>query len=132
ITALLQNENRVDGLVLRLGLAEKRLGAPQLASHIDSLRARFAASRARGDSIHQGDEARFTLHLLADPQTALKLALANWEVQREPRDARLVLEAALAAREPAAAKPVLEMLERTSLEDVRLSALAARLKSIQR
>ncbi len=132
ITALLQNENRVDGLVLRLGLAEKRLGAPQLASHIDSLRARFAASRARGDSIHQGDEARFTLHLLADPQTALKLALANWEVQREPRDARLVLEAALAAREPAAAKPVLEMLERTSLDDVRLSALAARLKSIQR
>lgn len=132
ITALLKNEIRLDGLLLRLGLAEQRLRSDQLASHVDSLRARFAASRARGDSIHQGDEARFTLHLLADPQTALKLALANWEVQREPRDARIVLEAALAAREPAAAKPVLEMLEHTSLEDVRLSTLAARLKRVRK
>ncbi|MGH8579664.1 MAG: hypothetical protein ACREVK_05910 [Gammaproteobacteria bacterium] len=132
VTAILQNENRVDGLLLRLALAEQRLRSDQLASHVDSLRARFAASRARADTIHQGDEARFTLHLLADPQAALKLALANWETQREPRDARIVLEAALAAGEPAAAKPVLEMLEHTSLEDVRLAALAARLKSVRR
>ncbi|MGH8656153.1 MAG: tetratricopeptide repeat protein [Gammaproteobacteria bacterium] len=132
VTALLQNENRVDGLLLRLALAEQRLRSGELASHVDSLRARFAASRARGDSIHQADEARFTLHLLADPQTALSLALANWEVQREPRDARIVLEAALAAREPAAAKPVLDMLEHTSLEDARLAALAARLKSVRK
>ncbi|MGH8612722.1 MAG: tetratricopeptide repeat protein [Gammaproteobacteria bacterium] len=132
VTALLQNENRIDGLLLRLALAEKGLGSAQLASHVDSLRARFAASRARGDTIHQGDEARFTLHLLNNPQGALKLALANWETQREPRDARIVLEAALAAREPAAAKPVLQMLEHTSLEDVRLAALAARLKSVRR
>jgi len=131
ITALLQDENRVDGLLLRLALAEQRLRSDPLASHVDSLRARFAASRARGDSIHQADEARFTLHLLADPQTALKLALANWELQREPRDARIVLEAALAAREPAAAKPVLDMLEHTSLEDVRLAALAASLKRVR-
>ncbi len=132
VIALLQNENRIDGLLLRLILAEKRSRPDRLASHVDSLRARFAASRARGDTIHQGDEARFTLRLLNDPQRALKLALANWEVQREPRDARIVLEAAVAAGEPAAAKPVLEMLEHTSLEDVRLAALAVRLKSVRK
>ncbi|MGH6634604.1 MAG: tetratricopeptide repeat protein [Gammaproteobacteria bacterium] len=132
VTALLQNENRIDGLLLRLALAEQRLRSDQLANHVDSLRARFAASCARGDRIHQGDEARFALHLLADPQAALKLALANWETQREPGDARIVLEAAFAAGESSAAKPVLAMLEQTSLEDVRLSALAARLKSVRR
>ena len=38
------------------------------------------------------------------PGEALALALANWAVQREPADARIVLEAALAAGEPAAAR----------------------------
>ncbi len=130
VTKLLIKETRVDGLLLRLAIAEKHLGSAS-SEHVASLRGRFAASRLRGDKVHLGDEARFTLHLLDDPQTALKLALANWEVQREPRDARIVLEAALAARDPAVAKPVLEMLDQSSLEDVRLAALAARLKPLR-
>ncbi len=132
VAVFLRDENRVDGLLLRLALAEQNLGSERLGGHVQSLKARFAASRARGDAIHQGDEARFVLHLLEDPRAALDLALANWQTQREPRDARIVLEAALASGNPGAAQAVLEMLKRTSLEDVRLAALAEQLKSIRR
>jgi hypothetical protein len=108
-------------------MAEKQLGSAS-NEHVASLKGRFAASRLRGDKIHLGDEARFTLHLLDDPHTALTLAVANWDAQRESRDARIVLEAALAARDPAAARPVLDTLKQGSLEDVRIAALMARLE----
>ena len=96
-------------------------------AHIEELRARFAASRQRGDSLHQGEEARFLLHLADQPQAALTLAQANWAVQREPRDARILLEAALAAGEPEAARPALDWMAQTGIEDVALTALAQRL-----
>src|SRR5437588_11570286 len=39
--------------------------------------------------VHIREEARFTLHLLNDPQTALKLAQENWQVQKESADLRI-------------------------------------------
>jgi tetratricopeptide (TPR) repeat protein len=128
VVALLR-ETRVDGLLLRLTLAEREIGAPGKEAHIEELRARFAASRQRGDSLHQGEEARFLLHLVDQPQAALTLAQANWAVQREPRDARILLEAALASAQPEAARPALEMLERTKLEDAALRRLANELQA---
>ncbi len=129
VVALLREETRVDGLLLRLTLAEREIGAPGKGAHIEELQARFAASRQRGDSLHQGEEARFLLHLRDQPEAALPLAQANWAVQREPRDARILLEAALASAQPEAARPALEMLERTKLEDAALRRLANELQA---
>jgi hypothetical protein len=84
------------------------------------LTARFAASRMRGENLHQGDEARFVLFLLKQPRQALRLAQANWALQREPKDARMLLEAAIAAGNPAAAQSVIELLNRTGMEHVQL------------
>jgi predicted Zn-dependent protease len=126
--ALLRDETRADGLLLRLALAEQRLDAPALAEHVQALKDRFAASRLRGDTSHQGDEARFSLHLLKQPQAALTLAQANWTVQREPRDARILLEAALAAGDRPAGLGVAEALARSGLEDVRLAELARQIR----
>lgn len=130
VVALLKGDIRADGLLLRLALAEKALGS-QSSLHIEQLKARFVASRLRGEAVHRGEEARFTLHLLEQPRAALQLALANWAVQREPRDARIVLEAALAAGDPGAARPALERLHKTSLEDIQLADLAAKLEAIR-
>ncbi|MGH8566818.1 MAG: tetratricopeptide repeat protein [Gammaproteobacteria bacterium] len=129
VVALLREETRVDGLLLRLTLAEREIGAPGKEAHMEDLRARFAASRRRGDSLHQGEEARFLLHLVDQPRAALALAKANWAVQREPRDARILLEAALASEQPEAARPVLEMMERTRLQDLSLRRLANELEA---
>jgi len=128
VVKLLRDETRADSLLLRLALAEQRLDAPELPAHVAALSDRFAASRLRGDTTHQGDEARFRLRLSHDPQTALELAQANWTVQREPRDARILLEAALAAGGREAARGVLEALAKTGLEDIRLAELGKQLK----
>ncbi|QSA97932.1 lipopolysaccharide assembly protein LapB [Methylococcus sp. EFPC2] len=122
---LLQDETRADPLLLRLCLAEMRAGHPRRSEHALALKARYAAARARGDSTHQGDEARYALHIEGDALASLLLAAANWQVQREPRDARILLEAARAAGRPDAASPVREFLSRTRLEDVRLQAWLA-------
>jgi len=90
---------------------------------VAALEARFAASRMRGDAVHRREEARFTLHLIGRPQDALRLALENWEVQREAWDARLVLEAALASGEPKSAAGVVAWLRDKRLEDPRIAAL---------
>ena len=125
---LLVDETRADPLLLRLALAEQALGAPELPAHVDALVARFAASRLRGDTMHRREEARFTLHLLNDPATALRLATENWRVQREAWDARLVLEAALAADAPSAADDVLRWLTATGLEDPQIAHLVQRFR----
>ena len=130
VITLLANETRADGLLLRLTLAEQQAPTAALATHIDWLKARFAASRMRGDVTHQGDEARFTLHVLHQSEQALALAQKNWAVQREPRDARILLEATLATdTQKQAALPTLAFLAENHVQDVRLQVLITRLKA---
>ncbi|MDD1612450.1 MAG: hypothetical protein LUQ57_04840 [Methylococcaceae bacterium] len=131
VLALLQDKNRVDALFLRIALAKKQMADHELDQAIDELEARFAASRLRGENLHQGDEARFALHLLNKPEDALRLATANWQAQREPKDARILLEAALAAQNAEAAKPVLDLLNTTKMEHPQLWQLAAQIEKLQ-
>ena len=93
--------------------------------------ARFEAARARGDSSHQKDESRFVLAVSGQPERALQLALANYHQQKEVADARIVLEAALAARQRAAAEPVLQWMAATGVESPALHALAAKLRELR-
>ncbi len=130
VLELLGDDRRADGLLLRRALAEQQLAAPGLAASVRELRARFAASRLRGESLHAGEEARFAL-AFGDARVALALARENFSVQREPRDARVLLEAALAARDASAAKPALALIASTGLEDVRLQPLAAQLAALR-
>ena len=124
VIALLSDRTRIDPLLLRLALAEQETGNARTKGHIGDLAARFEASRLRGDTVHRREEARFALYLQHQPQRALELARPNWDVQREPADARILLEAALAARQPDAAEPVRVWLRDNGVEDVRLTALA--------
>jgi tetratricopeptide (TPR) repeat protein len=126
VVTLLKDETRVDALLLRLALAEAAQGPPPstLTLHVAALQARFEASHLRGESVHQREESRFTLHLLHRPKEALRLAELNWQVQREPADCRVLLEAALAAHNAPAASPVLEFMKTNKLEDVHLQRLA--------
>jgi hypothetical protein len=128
VRSLLEKEVRIDPLLLRLALAEQSLGSPEMSGHIADLVERFAEARMRGDTVHRREEARFNLYLLKQPRDALRLAEANWAVQREPWDARLLLETALAADEPSAARPALDWLATSHLEDRHLDELAARIQ----
>ncbi|UVT15374.1 MAG: hypothetical protein H8K04_16390 [Nitrospira sp.] len=124
VVSLAQHQTRTDGLLLRLALAEQALGLPWFQNHTAELAARFAAARERRTTAHAREEARFTLALLHDAKRALPLAQANWNIQREPADARILLESALADRNRVAANPVLEWLTTNHVEDHRLQQLA--------
>jgi tetratricopeptide (TPR) repeat protein len=132
VVDLLRRWERSDVLLLLLARAEHALGKPEAKARASSLEARFADAALRGDSMNAQDEAWFRLEVQGDARKALSLALQNWSVQKEPRDAEIVLEAALAARDPAAAAPVLEWMAGTGLQDPRLAALAQALRRSRR
>jgi len=125
---LLDGDTRADGLLLRLAIAEDRLGQAAASQYRAALEARFEASRRRGSILHRREEARFNLEILKQPETALRLALENWALQKEPQDAALVLRTALAAKAPERAAPIVNWISGSGLEDVTIEALLRRLK----
>jgi Tfp pilus assembly protein PilF len=128
VAALLENRGQSETLLLRLAIAAQTLRLAQADGYRRSLAERFGAAALRGERLHLAEEARFQLELKADPKAALAAAAENWKTQREPRDAEVLLEAALAAGERRAAGPALRWLEQSGFEGARLRRLAERLK----
>lgn len=127
-----------DALLLRRALALRRLadgGDAQatagMATLRQQLRDRAQLAQARGDEGHAREHAWLELRLNDAPGAALPLAVRNWHGQREPLDARLLLEAALAAGRADAAGPVLRWMDDTGIEDVVLAALRSRVEAAQ-
>jgi Tfp pilus assembly protein PilF len=125
--ALLRDWVRSDVLLLRLTLAAQALKIPEFKTYSQTLRERFAAAAMRGDTLHRQEESRFQLSVEGNKTRALELAVANWAIQREPYDARILLEAAVAAGRRDAAQPVLDWLAQSKHEDPQLTALAQKL-----
>ena len=123
VLALLQGKTRIDPLLLRYALALKAAHSPEAQRQIDALTTRFDASRLRGDRVHLREEARFVLQLQGDAKLALRLAQENWAIQKEPADARILLEAAIAAQDTNAAAELRAWLARSKFEDVTLAKL---------
>ncbi len=124
---LLRDWVRSDVLLLRLTLAAQALNIAEFKTYAQTLRERFAAAAMRGDTLHRQEESRFQLSVERNNTRALQLAVANWAIQREPYDARILLEAAVAAGRRDAAQPVLDWLAQSRHEDPQLAALAQKL-----
>jgi tetratricopeptide (TPR) repeat protein len=132
VVTMLKDKTPSDGLLLRLVLAETEMKLPSATDRAATLAARYHAAQLRGDTVHQQEEARFRLEVHDDAKNALPLAQENWKVQKEPRDARILLASALAAKAPAAAAPVFRWLKESRIEDKRLQDLAARLREVRK
>ena len=122
---MLRDTTRADPLLLRYALALQAERSPELPARVEQLRDRFEASHLRGDRVHLREEARFALHLLNDPKTALKLAQENWQVQKEPADIRILLEAALTVHDAAEADAARDWLRKTGLEDFQIGKISS-------
>lgn len=129
VLALLADHAQSDTAFLRLALAQSALHTADATRYSWIMAARFEALALRGSDYFGREQARFALQLQHDPQTSLDMALRNWQVQRAPWDARVVLEAALAAHQPRAAVEVLDFLEATKLEDPIVQPLAKQLRA---
>ncbi|CAM2927769.1 hypothetical protein [Janthinobacterium lividum] len=129
VARLLKEQQRIDALLLRYALALQALPGQQTAFQAAKaeLAARFNAAMQRGDTVHQREQARFALFLQQDVPAALQLAQKNWTIQKEVPDMRILLEAALAARNYAAAQPVLAWVAANGVEDVALQRLVRQL-----
>lgn len=129
VVDLLSRETHDDNALLRLTIAQSRLPKQRARSEqlTTLLEARYAAVRERGEQPHLREEALLQLDLRQAPKDALRTALYNWRIQREPIDARLVLEAALAAHDATAARPVIDWMRDTGIDDAALLRLAVAL-----
>ena len=131
VIPLLKNWSRADTLLLRLALAARRLKLAEGEKYVRALGARFADAALRGEKLHLQEEARYLLELKGDARAALAAASENYRTQREPRDALILVEAALAARDPTAAAPALQWLEMNAFESARLREAVAKLKALK-
>jgi hypothetical protein len=127
VVPMLKDWERSDILLLRLAQAEQAARLASAPAHVAMMKERFDASGLRGDKLHQQEEARFHLYLQGDAPGALRLAVENYRLQREPRDARILMEAALAAKQYRAAQPALDWLRTSGYEDPLYLRLAQQL-----
>lgn len=125
VERLLAGYEASDTSLLRIVFAECAHHDARASHDAAEMQARFVAMDRRGSRLYQREYAEFVLYVEHDPGRALRLAEQNWTVQRSPKDMRIFLEAALAAREPQAAQPVLAVLARSHLQDPAIARLTA-------
>ncbi len=130
VITLLADWERSDILLLRLALAGKAANHKKAADWASSLRDRFVEAAKRGDHLHEQEAARFELDIENNPKKALALAANNYKLQKEARDAEVLLRTALANKDAAVAEPALAWLKQNKYEDAHLADLAARLAKL--
>jgi tetratricopeptide (TPR) repeat protein len=127
--SLLREHINDTGILLCAAIAARRHGETALAAKwTTQLKSRFEEIRLRGNQPHGKFEARYELELMDNPQRALAIAQANWQQQKDPRDSRNVLEAALVAKDPVQARQVVEFLKENRTQDVVLERLVQQLE----
>ena len=129
---LLRDHTADNGVLLRAAIAAEQSGQSKLSEEwTDELETRFKEISLRGGEPHGRYESRFLYALKNDPEAALEVALKNWQKKKEVRDTRNVLEAAIAAKNPAAVEPVIEFLQANNNEHVMLKKLTQELESLK-
>jgi len=131
VTRLLKDKTRIDALLLRYAIALKALRSDDAAIQADSLRLRFDAAMLRGDTVHQREQARFELALRGDSKTAVRLAMLNWTVQKEPADLRILVETAAASGDAGAARTALDWIAKTRIEDRTIAPTVEKLRAMK-
>ena len=127
VLVLLADWERSDILLLRLALAAKQSNDARAANLAAQLRTRFRDAARRGDRLHEQEAARFELDIEQNPKQALVLASANYSIQKEPRDAEILMRAAISAGDAKQARPALAWWRETGYQDPQISQLAAQL-----
>ncbi len=129
VLTLLADWERSDILLLRLALAGKAVGDKRSTDWAAQLRDRFQAAAQRGDRLHEQEAARFELDIEGNAAKATLLAAQNYAVQKEPRDADILMRAALAANQAKATQPALDWLRTSRYEDPEMRQVASQLAS---
>ena len=118
-----------DALLVQALLALRGLKDPnefRLASQID---ARLESQALRQESLIERPQLIYLIAYGKDVSAGLALSIINWQLQKEPPDAVLFIQAALALNQPRAAAPVVAWAEQSGYSDPQLTPLIEQLKS---
>ena len=111
------------GLLARRARAEQLLRDPALVATNAQIQDLVALSNRRGDRPHLREEALIALDVEHDAARALEFAKANFEIQRETIDVRLLVRAARASGDNAALRAVSKWIHDTGYEDHELTGI---------
>ncbi len=129
VMALLGDKTRSDVLLVRAALAAKALAIAAAARAVGRPRRRVSRRHSGGATRPTRRKSRaLRWRCRAGPRKRSRWRNPTTRVQREPADARALLEAAIAARQPAAAAPALKWMAESGIDSLALKNLAARLK----
>ena len=126
VIALLQGAEPQDNLLLRLAISGLRAASADGPRWAALYEARLRAAERDRDLTHVREQALFALDVRDDPATAVRLAAANWAVQREPADVRVYARAARAANSFADLAVVAQWVSESRYEDRVLGDLSLR------
>ena len=116
VLALLREDEQHDSLLLRLALAARQRSVTALANDY-ATKFRERQAFASGEARHLREHARFLLDVDDDGAAAVIAARANWQLQKEPEDVRLLLRAARRSGDDGALAIANEWIAATGYED---------------
>lgn len=117
-----------DALLMQAVLASRGLkdkDEERLASQMD---ARLKSQAQRQETMIERPQLIYQIAYGQDTAAGLALSVANWQLQKEPPDAVLFAQAALAQGRARVAEPVVTWAEKTAYTDPQLEPLIAQLK----
>ena len=123
VISLLKEEEQDTALLLRLTIAAKKTKRQKLLrNYRNLLLSRFKAASLRGSKLHERDEALYILESKGNMNKGLNLARNNWNIQKEPDDALILLRFGIAVGSDKDVQTIREWMTKTQLQDPRIQA----------
>ena len=119
----LTSSNLTDALLMQALIASRGLNATDEASLASQMAARLQTQSLRQELLIERPRLIYQIAYGNDLASGLALSIDNWRLQKEPSDAVLFLQAALALNQANAAEPVVRWATSTKYSDPQLSPL---------
>ena len=118
-----------DALLMQAVLASRGLKDPDEGRLASLLEARLQAQALRQEALIERPKLIYQIAYGRDLKAGLALSIENWQLQKEPPDALLFVQAALALGQARAAEPVVNWADKTGYTDPQLTPMLAQLQS---
>jgi Tfp pilus assembly protein PilF len=118
-----------DALLMQAVLASRGLKDPDEARLASQLEARLQSQALRQEALIERPKLIYQIAYGRDLKAGLALSIDNWQLQKEPPDAVLFVQAALELGQARAAEPVVKWAEKTGYADPQLTPMLAKLKA---
>lgn len=118
-----------DALLMQALLASRGLKDADESRLAQQFEARQQSQGQRQESLIERPALIYQISYGRDVKAGLALSIQNWQLQKEPPDALLFVQAALAQGQARAAEPVLNWAQKSGYTDPQLKPLLAQLQS---